>query len=232
MGRVGDEGTFVLERAAQLLEQTVECADQRLHLLRQASDREWLERPRPARGDRARERAQRLERAPHDPPDEEREHRHQDHEGQQCAQREPGGTRLAHRQCLAHLDHVTARNDAEDSPPPVLALGGHEAEGRNTRQPHIRARHVHALAVERPDLHHEVVRGHFLRQARRGREAVGLVAEQQRRLAQVGIEKGVRLEQRVAVDDRAARDPDQQHRAKQPGEQRCAQRPHPRGSNR
>ncbi len=232
MRRVGDECALVLECPAQPFEELVERRDERLDLLRQWRRRQRIEYARPPRLDGRREFPERLEGPPDRPPDEQRERRHHHAEGCKRPEREPRSAFLARAQRLSDLDDVTPCDHAEDPPAAAGHIDRVESEGRRPRQHDLRLRHVDATPVERPDLHDEIVLRHLLRQPGLRRETVGLVPEEQRRLAQVFVEELVRLGERVPVEHESTGDAHDEYRAEQPGQQSCAQGVHSAGGTR
>ena len=229
---VGHEGALALQRRAQPCEQIVERADERLHLVRQARVGERLQGVDAARFDQRREALQGLERVPDRQPDQQRQHRQQQRERLERLQRQLRGALLAHAHRLRHLDDLGERLHPEHTPAPFAGGDGGESERGDLRQHRVRPRQVHPHAIERPDLHDEVVGRVRRRQLRREQVLDRLVAQDERGLAQMVVEERVRFAQGVAVHGPAARGADEQHAAEEPRQQPRTQRAHGAGLTR
>ncbi len=93
-------------------------------------------------------------------------------------------------------------------------------------------RQVQSYAIDRPDLNDEVVGGITCRNRRLELIFDRLIAQQQRGLPQLVVEKSVCLPQRVSINDPPACSSDQHDSAEQPDEQTCAQGAHGAGLTR
>ena len=138
----------------------------------------------------------------------------------------------AHAHQLRYLDDTRHRLDAEH-PPAALTRGDRrETERGDRRQHRMRVRQVDPHAIERPHLHDEVVGGVSGGKPRREQVLDRLIAQDERRLAQVIVEELIGLRERVAVDDPAAGGADQHHTREQLGEQPRPERAHAEGLRR
>src|ERR1700729_3905154 len=83
----------------------------------------------------------------------------------------------------------------------------------------MRAREVNAYAVERPDLHYEVIGRVVRRKLCSDRILDGLVAEDEGCLSQVIIEEGIGLGESVPINDPTPGSADEHDSREQPGQQ-------------
>ncbi len=188
---VGHEGALHGLGRLHAHQQVVQRGDQRLDFLRRGQPLHRGERLGRAHRERLCKTRERPQAAMHEPPDEQRKRGQQDQEGLQGAPRGGGGQSVAHAQRLGDRDRQPARLQGEAAPLAVLASDGGQPEAGELGRHQRPARRVDDEARAIPDADH-VIEVFVVRQAFGGIEK-GLVAQGERDLLQLVIEKVVRL---------------------------------------